>query len=115
MLGEPSPQETISFSMMKRNLLPLVLLCSLLCGCTSSMADINVIPIPAEIELSGGCFDVNNRTKIHIESSDTVRKNFLSIISESPLCFVEHTDDITYRNIIIMRKMKHQKLEMANL
>lgn len=105
MLGEPSPQETISFSMMKRNLLPLVLLCSILCGCTSSTADINVIPIPAEVELSGGYFDVNNRTKIHIESSDIVRKNFLSIISESPLCFVEHTDDITYRNIIIMRKI----------
>lgn len=105
MLGEPSPQETISFSMMKRNLLPLVLLCSILYGCTSSPTDISVIPIPVKVELEKGCFHVDNRTKIHIESSDTVRQNFLSIISESPLCFVEHTDDITYRNVIIMRKI----------
>lgn len=112
MLGEPSPQETISFSMMKRNLLPLVLLCSLLCGCTSSTADINVIPIPDEVELSKGSFHVDNRTKIHIESSKTTREKLLDFIAQSPLYFVDCGDDYTCCNTIILREIdEYDKVE----
>ena len=91
--------------MMKRNLLSLVLLCSILYGCTSSPTDISVIPIPVKVELEKGCFHVDNRTKIHIESSEAIQENLLNLITQSPLRFVEYTDDIPRRNAIILRQI----------
>ena len=90
---------------MKRILLVLGFLSTILHGCTNDRGDINVIPVPRQIELSKGRFVFDECTKIHIESPKAERDLLFDYISTTPLCKLKYVDENPRHNAVILRRV----------
>lgn len=91
---------------MKKRLFTHIVTSILLISCTKNTSNINIIPMPQNIEVANGQFMLDEQTQLCIEAQSSDSTALINQIKSSPLSFITHTSPQKAKNALIFRHIK---------